>query len=342
MITGRKEVLLANELNKCASLIVKPLQALGWLEIGQIPTGECFRLTGFPPRSGTGDELPFYVQPDLEVLVPFTFPYTKRYQLAKFADFMGGDQYLHYEINEGSIRRACQLGQSLPEIIHLLVEWSCFPLPEIVQQQIENWAGQFQGVLLEPVVLVHTRDESLADKLQDTALGQSWKVDRRGPSCLSVSPSSLGQVKEWLKKEGKRVSAIREPLVKEGDKDLSGPEYWSQRLHVLHKAELDNHYPEMTEAWPGAKNIPKLWTSGLRSYHPSMQQELLRRSIEEQLDVRLEWKGQFLTVTPHQLKREGGECFLEGWGPEGRKRRLSLNEITRLQIFIPQPEPGHH
>lgn len=323
------------ELEKLSGCLLRPLRELGWIEIGEAQEEVCFRWLDVPPLTEeVPEELPVYVQPDLEIMVPYSFPFSKRYQLAEMADFMGGDRYLHYEINENSIGRACRRGYSLEQILKLLKEWSCFPLPDAVRQQIGHWVQKFDGVLLESVVLVHTPDPSTADKLEQLARDEFLPVKRWSPTCLSIPSSFSSKAEKWLKKEERSVSRIPEPLL---GRFIDGGSVndWCAPFRILGSEIIEDRYSEPAEAFPGTRHLPKIWTSGLRAYHPSVQREVLRRCIDQQLDVLLEWKSDLFTVTPQKLKLEAGHWFLEAKESRGKKRRFCLNEIERLQILLP-------
>ncbi|SEM71503.1 helicase-associated domain-containing protein [Lihuaxuella thermophila] len=323
------------EMHKLSGSLLRPLRELGWIEIGEAKGELFFRWLDLPPFTGeVREELPVYVQPDLEIMIPYTFPFAKRYQLAEMADFMGGDHYLHYEITEHSIERACRRGYSLEQILQRLEEWSCFPLPDAVRQQIGHWVQQFDGVLLESVVLVHTPDRLTAEKLEQLALNQHLPVKRWSSTCLSIPSSLSSQVEQWLRNEERNVSRIPEPLPGRITERGGFNDWWLPFAH-LGSEILEDRYSEPAEVFPGIRQLPKIWTSGLRAYHPFMKREILRRCMEHQLDVRLEWRGNTVTVTPMELKLESGNWLLEAKETEGKKRRFCLNEMERLQVLLP-------
>ena len=61
---------------------------------------------------------------DAEVYVPFHFPWEKRHELSLWADFMGGDYMLVYEINERSLVRGLQYGRTVDKILEKLEAWA--------------------------------------------------------------------------------------------------------------------------------------------------------------------------------------------------------------------------
>ncbi len=333
-LCGQARPLEAEMEKLCGSLLL-PLRELGWIEMGEAQEGACFRWLDVPPLTGDfpGD-FPVYVQPDLEIMIPYTFPFSIRYQLAEMADFMGGDRYLRYEINENSIKRACRRGYSPEQILKLLEEWSCFPLPDAVRQKIAHWVQKFDGVLLESAVLVHAPDPSITEKLEQMAQSEFLPVKRWSPTCLSIPSRFSAKVEEWLKNEEKSVSRVPEPLygriADEGNRDD-----WYAPFRIVRSDIMEDRHLKPAEAFPGIRDLPRIWTSGLRAYHPSVQREMLRKCIDRQLDVLLEKKRRLFTVTPQKLKLEAGNWFLEAKESGGKKRKFCLSEIERLQILLP-------
>jgi len=57
---------------------------------------------------------------------------------------------------------------------------------------------------------------------------------------------------------------------------------------------------------PGARNLPRMWTSGIRSYHPATFQEMVRQAIQMRLDLRVKGAdGTIRQLTPRRLEHRG-------------------------------------
>lgn len=330
-----KKLIWSKEITQLEGKILKPLQALGWIELGEAKGGFCFGWLDIPPWSSEpAAECQLYVQPDLEVLVPYAFPFHQRYLLAQFADFMGGDQLLRYELNEASVQRAFKQGFRLEQLLSDLEKWSLYPVPELVKQQMTHWAERCSIILLETVVLIHLSDELTADQLEEEARRGSWNVYRLNNTCYSVLPAYLSEVTEWLKQMGKEAHQLQPTTFHLRSVSLPTEQEWLRTCSMLDNIRVENRYPDLDEAIPGVKHLPKLWTTGLRNYHLSMQQEILKHAVKYQLDVLLEVKGERWLVTPRKISLIAGEPILQAWKKEGDVR-ISIHEIERLQIFVP-------
>ena len=91
-----------------------------------------------------------------------------------------------------------------------------------------------------------------------------------------------------------------------------------------------------TEAVPGARNLPRKWTSGIRSYHPATFQEMVRQAIQMRLDLRVKGAdGTIRQLTPRRLEHRGGAWGIEG-EDGGQRVRIDLSRIRGLQIRLPE------
>jgi hypothetical protein len=111
--------------------------------------------------------LPFQVNPDFQVIVPAMVNLFDRFQLARFAVL---HQYeldrICYHLTPMSIVGALQNGITIKHILTFLKRASQDQLPPTVIEGLENWAGRWGTVRLQPVVLLHLESEHLVHELR--------------------------------------------------------------------------------------------------------------------------------------------------------------------------------
>jgi hypothetical protein len=175
-------------------------------------------------------------------------------------------------------------------------------------------------------------DEELIDELERIPELRELIVERVGRRVLIAdakpggrAPRSFEKTGVSAAKGGEAAGSIRDRYRGEGRGDAE-PEGFT----------VENRYPDLTEAVPGARNLPRMWTSGIRSYHPATVQDMVRKAIQLRLELRVKEKdGTVRQLTPRQLENREGAWTMEG-EDGGRRVRIELSRIGGLQIRLPE------
>lgn len=313
---------------------LKPLCRLGWIDLGTSSRGICWRWTPFAPAvcRGKAEEIGV-VQPDFDVLIPPFFPLDRRWELARFADYVGGDNLSVYRIHAGSVERARERGMTEEEMIGLLEELTGGRVPDNVTIGIRQWCRRVGRIVLRHVLLVEAEDEELIGELERFPELEEMILERIGPRVLIADKNREEELRDRLKQLGfpPRKEGKKSWKPKEG---LSDGRWWD--VPAADGYTVENRYPELSEAVPGARHLPRMWTSGIRSYHPATVQDMVRKAIQMRLDLRVKEKdGTVRLFTPRQLENCGGAWMMEG-EDGGRRVRIDLNRIGGLQIWLPE------
>lgn len=311
---------------------LKPLCRLGWIELATSSRGILWRWTPFaPPVWRPKEKETGTVQPDFDVLIPPFFPLDRRWQLARFADYVGGDHFLIYRIHDGSVERARERGMTEEEMIDILEQLTGGRVPVNVIVGIRQWCRRVGRIVLRRVLLVEGDDEDLIEELGRIPELENVILKRIGPKALIADKNREKELCERLKKLGfppRREEKSRKSaseFAENRSRDASEPEGYA----------VENRYPELTEAVPGARNLPRMWTSGIRSYHPATVQDMVRKAIQMRLDLRVKEKsGIVRQLTPRHLENREGLWMLEG-KDGGQRVRIELSQIGGLQIQLP-------
>lgn len=306
------------------------LVGAGWLEEGRTKSGErCVRLTELPPwQSEAQVEMPVYIQPDLELIVPRHFPLSQRRMLAQMADFMGGEHLLFYLITEESLQRARHSGMTAAEILDKLALWSGQPVPEIVAKKIEleekKVAAVYCDRILQYVLPPHFSCEQIEAKLS------AWRATLLDDGRLLVPVEKERAVTEWfssaglevIERSGSLTGLPEEPAVSQPR--LVEPPF----LHWQIEAELPRPGAELT----GIKSLPKLWSSGLHAYRLPMKRELIQQGIRLGIKLKVEKDGEQQIVYPLTVEERVEGAWLIA-DQQGQRITLPLEQIDRVQLI---------
>ncbi|MGA8941125.1 MAG: helicase-associated domain-containing protein [Thermoactinomyces sp.] len=306
-----------------------PMACMGWLESGKTKEGEiCLKWLACPPREWDNPgEIPVYLEPELEILVPYHFPWKKRYELSQWADFMGGDQILVYEINEHSLRRAFQYGWTLEKMTERLKKWTTRELPALFSDRLHELWKRLDAVYLSPWTYLKQTgktESAWQERLSET----DWEIKKCSQTEYFVNAPPT-QVAAWLQEKGQKNVCIGKRWGFSDEKIKN--EGWTVDFQGLSGCRVE--YPDNERSSP-AQSLPKAWFSGLRPYGLEMAREIVRQSIVHQLPLRLVQNGRMLEVCPQVLRYEQGEWVFEAASGQSRTK-MRLNRIQALQLLPP-------
>jgi hypothetical protein len=313
---------------------LRPLAALGWMELikqgGETWWRWSFWAPFMLPETPTWEG---FVQPDLEVLISPLFPLHRRWMLAQFADSMGGNPMAVYELNAASIRRGLEKGLALKDMLTVLEGIGEGPLPDNVSVMLRAWAEQAGRIRFRRMLLMELGDEVIADEIRGNPDLSPYLVEQLSSRVFAVKEEKLTDLGQVLDRLG--YSPQSEP----GDKDVP---WWmkppEQKLSAKGRAEdseirVVNALPTLEQAIPGLQQIPRMWTAQMRSYHPGTVQEMMRRAIQLELDIRMELKSNKKgCFTPKCMVQEGRDWSIEGVWEGEIPDRVGIHEIQQIQI----------
>ncbi|MBA4601418.1 hypothetical protein [Thermoactinomyces mirandus] len=305
-----------------------PMACMGWLEFGMTEAGEhCLKWLAYPPRSWEDPgNIPAYPESELEIYVPYHFPWNRRYELSQWADYMGGDYILVYEINERSLRRSFQYGWTIEKMTGRLEAWANGELPPVFSERLRDLWGRMDAVYLSTWTYLKQSgkaDAEWAERLSET----DWEIRKCSKSeCfINATPS---QIAAWLQARGKDVCLGERRLpAEEKIKSVN----WAIDFQGLKDCRVET--PDLGRT-NNSLSLPKAWFSGPRRYGPEMTREVVRQSVAHQIPLLLVQDGQKLEVCPEDLCYEQGEWVFEAMvGNEQKKVKLA--RIQALQLLSP-------
>ncbi|WJH33203.1 helicase-associated domain-containing protein [Paenibacillus sp. CC-CFT747] len=134
---------------------LKPMAGMGWMEQAERPDGTiCFRrLAAEAAEINRLEELEeeekeavrWYVQPDLEVIVPPGISHELLWELELMAHRVGSDDCLLYRLTRETWLRTLAGGRSAERLIRFLDGHAVYGLPGNVELILREWGGE-QGI----------------------------------------------------------------------------------------------------------------------------------------------------------------------------------------------------
>lgn len=299
-----------------------PMACMGWLEWGETTKGEpCLKWMPYPPREWEHPgEMPVYIDPEPEIYIPYHFPWKKRYELSLWADYMGGDHMLVYEINERSIKRGLQYGWTIDKLKERLEEWTG-EVPPLFMERMQDLRKRIDAVTLSAWTCLKIEQDSKRTDVPDRLHEAGWEVKKHSDSEYFIK-GTPGEISAWL------IGLNEEVLIEKKDwSSCDGGE--KEKLKIDFEGVLDCRveFPK-----PEKITLPKAWFSGLRSYGIKMARELVRQSISHGLPILMAYQGEKVEVHPERLRYEKGEWVLEAVVGEDR-RKICLSDVEAFQML---------
>lgn len=336
---------------------LNPLSGLGWIEKGKTKTHQvALRWTA----SQEGGDQQFYIQPDFEILVPFTVPFKVLWELDCIAEHKQSDRVSRYLISKDSIQYAHEQGRSVKEIIQFLKQHSKYGIPENVELMVEQWGSQFGQVGISEVLLLSCRDQETAQSIVNhplcspyiTPIGKKDFIIAREHSSellknldkYGFSPMKSIQTSENECVMYPKLGTNTEILVNHSDEvgstevtELANNK--SQGLiyakYAVNYYEWETKEPKLEEVYPRLEDVPAIWLNEYRDYHKSTRKELVEKAIEWKVYLKLNKQGETVQFTPmllreytnQQWKVQGMELSQEVW--------LSPEHWKEMQLILP-------
>ncbi|WP_054950239.1 helicase-associated domain-containing protein [Numidum massiliense] len=333
---------------------MQPLFGFGWLEWGEGDSGGTYwRWSAFAPFGAAiaPAEYRGYVQANFEWLLPLHIPLSLRWQIAHFADLIKTEQMCVYELNERAVQRGLAAGWTAEEIVSFIGAASVSDVPQNVAATIRQWGEQYACIRCERVVLLECPTVQSAarinqlfgqctqrtEKVSEPIIADGCNVVQLGEKAFFVRESDWAPLQRQLVQAGIR-SAWR---TQDADAVALSPlnDHTRSRSNDRKRPKLEvvNTYPTVAQSLPRLAQLPKVWTSDLREYHPSTLRHIVNRALELQLDV--EWqatKEATRTVfRPTRVFNAAGEWLVEGVAADAQQLQLPLREMTYIRIRTP-------
>jgi hypothetical protein len=331
---------------------LKPLVGLGWIEQGKTKNQQfAIRWTA---SVESGDKC-FYIQPDFEIIVPPTVPFSIRWELECMAEPKQSDRISRYLITKESIHYTREQNRSIEDIIQFLKEYSKFGIPESVELTVEQWGTQFGQVFISEILLLSCRDEKTAQSIADHPQCAPFITTALGDKDFVITREHMPELLKNLEKYGftpknniqtSTEKAIVYPKLTAQNKEVSDAglnagETTESLQGLIYAKYAVNYYewetkdPQLEEVYPQLQDVPSIWLNEYRAYHKSTRKELIEKAIEWRAYLKMNKQGETIEFTPRHLQ-EGSDQQWKVRGIESSQEIwLSPEHWEEMQLILP-------
>lgn len=353
---------------------LKLMASFGWMELGMYGDETAFRWRIDPaPQRFRSDEpafgpipsegVAFFVQPDLEVIVPPETSFGARWKLERIADRMACDVVSIYRLTRASCVRAGEAGFGFADVAAWLERASGMPLAEPARRTLEDWFGRIGKLSISDAKLLRVENEELADRIARDAQAEGLLLERLGSRAFAVKPDGVKELTRRLNELGyppavetaPSPSAASSPNGSAPGKRPKNPPApgttdpgWIRRGPALSLYEPDESIPGREDLFPGLDAVPAAWVQRPGRYHVSTRRELVERAIAWRTGLKVKQGDRWFAFVPETLTSDEG-----GWKVAGRRRgfedgetaadralELSADNLDELMIELPLEPAG--
>ena len=282
------------------------------------------------------DQLPIaYVQPDFEILVPVFASYKTKWLVASFAELQNLGEMWCFKLTKSSVQTFLEKGNTAEYLCNLLASISVTPIPENLIVTIQNWHEEIQRIRYFDARIVEVSDPVLACQLENIPAVQGMLVQKLGDRHFIIDLKRWDQFVTELEK--REFSMIAETGVSSGSEGIVTTIQVLKDTTSNKDYKVESIFPELEDALPGLRQIPKMWMANYQRYHHSTLRELLQQAIQLNLEIRLEREDKKeVVLQPKTLGNDHGFWTLEGYDEGFERLRVPLEQIGRVQLVIPK------
>lgn len=293
----------------------------------------------------------FFVQPDMEVLVPADVPYTVRWELELCLESRTYDVMSVYRLSRHAAIEALEHGRLPSDILSLLETHAESGIPDNVRAALEQWARELGRTSLEERILLRCSDAGTADIIA-THFGSKSELERIGPLDFLVLHQNIADIRTALeqleliprKSGAKSADDMLYPKLKQIDmleaeastNQATEFQGWIMGGTPLHIYEQDHDVPSIEELFPGLEEVPTAWYKELRAYHSSTAKALIQQAITWRTKIALHLGGETVECLPLKIHEQ------ESWRVEvqiaasGQQCQLSSSEWDSIRLLMPK------
>jgi hypothetical protein len=307
--------------------IFKPLRAFGLVQWGRTGNGEeVWRWT--KQEDSLAD---IWIQPTMEVYCSGFIPFSDLWQLTKMATFDKWENMLVLSFSEARCKQSMEQGESLGKWLEWLRSHSKTPIPQGVEDQINQWQKSEQQALITDMTVIEIKDEFLAKAFVQWPEAQTIPLRQLSDTIFVVPLKVRESICQLLNKKGVQVKRIEEDTEEENQvPSTSSLITFSRDVEASYKVE--SVFPDLTEAIPAWNGLPLMWKKQFVSYHDRTKRDMIEQAIQNHLLMKVEDTcGRIKEVAPIECKVEEGHwvCY------DQQRSRYKVANINRIQLMFP-------
>jgi hypothetical protein len=308
--------------------IFQPLRAFGLVQWGRTGTGEeVWRWT--KQEDSLAD---IWIQPTMEIYCSGFIPLSDLWQLTKMSTFDKWENMLVLNFSESRCKQSMEQGESVGKWLEWLRSHSKIPIPQGVEDQINQWKKSQQQALITDMTVIEIKDEYLAKAFVQWPEAQSLSFRQISETIFVVPLRERESVCQLLIKKGVQLKRVKEEDIEEGNQVPSTSSLITFSKDVESSYRVESVFPDLTEAIPAWNGLPDMWKKQFASYHDRTKRDMIEQAVRHHLLMKVEDTcGRIKEVAPIECKVEEGHwvCY------DQQRSRYKVANINRIQLMFP-------
>ncbi len=178
--------------------IINSLYAFGWIQKYDDSEQVFFKWI----ETENGETKYFYVQPNYELLVPYTFPHNLRLIIEKISKLDKYDYINKYVISRDTILNGLESGLLKEDIINFLESYSANPIDENIMKAISDWSNSYGLISFLDVRIMKCSSESIAKDIKNQKRFEKWIIGEIDSKNLIIRKSNFDELIKELNSQG--------------------------------------------------------------------------------------------------------------------------------------------
>ncbi|HJV46966.1 MAG TPA: helicase-associated domain-containing protein [Bacillota bacterium] len=279
----------------------------------------------------TTQECKVYVQPNFEILVPRVSTLHLKWTIGEFADLVSQEEMWLFKLNRESVQRYFDQGKNSDRLLEQLQSCSAALLPDNIVQTLRQWESEFGRIQFFDFKVMEVNDFDLANQLERIPAITEHIIQRLGDRFFAIRMEKWEEVVAELQRRG--YSPKINGTINQGDPPESLKVYKSPENRVEYKVE--SVFPDLEDAIPGLRQIPRIWIANFQPYHSSTLRNLAQKAIQIGIGLKLQWNDEIVQMNPSSLLNKDGYWILQGTDHKLRTREYRLDDIQKIQVITP-------
>ncbi|MGG4494373.1 hypothetical protein [Brevibacillus reuszeri] len=314
------------------------LAGMGWIELGEGDDQKLYWRWNSLPRL-TAEE-GWFIDPAGAITIPPLVPLQDVWEISKLCQLEFDGPLIRGELSARMLQSYLTAGATEQQALEILRSGCAHPLPEGLIEMIYQWAKTARQIQMEPCFCVRTAHAGFVEEWKQISEFRPFLSQVISPTEFLIPQGMEFALISTLRQFGYEPQVLSHFSALSAGADSTTDEKGRNGLFLVERPwdgyAVENTFPEPTDGIPEIVSLPKMWTQHFQSYHPQSMRDLFKRSVELQLEVDYQLRGQEkLRGTPLEVRVELG-YWMVTMETETGKHRYRMEDMERVRIVVPQ------
>ncbi|MEW9672814.1 helicase-associated domain-containing protein [Ammoniphilus sp. 3BR4] len=275
-----------------------------------------------------------YVQPNFEILLPAFSPMKRKWEILSFASLQKKEEMWSLSLTRQSVQPYLESGGTAQELLAYLEQHSSVPLTDQMKETIQQWEREFQQISFMDCRIMQVSHRDLADEMVKIPSIARFLRGRLGDRAFLVHVTAFEQLRDELELRGYPIGPVQNLLLPQEEKKTRELQVFKPSAMTV-DYKVESVFPDLEDAIPGLRQLPKMWMANYSRYHESTLRDLLQKAAQLNMEVRLQWKGKESRIYPLSVVNKNGYWHVQGYGEDRKEQDVRLEDIGNIQILWP-------